>query len=216
VAVVPCPVSVDEMTPVVFVWVPGDMAVTFTENVHWPLAASVPPVRLTVDAAPGGLFGVAVIVPEPHDPVTTLFVSLTFVGSVSANDTPVSAKALGFVTVKLSVDGCPMTMVDGVNDFTSVGGEPTTVSVAAPEVLFVPPLVDETVTVLFFCPEVVLVTLTVTVHGEPVATVPPVNVTLVLPGPGAKVAPPQLVSVAPVGFATAMPDGNVSVNVTPV
>jgi len=82
--------------------------------------------------------------------------------------------------------------------------------------LFVPPFADVTVTVLFFAPEEVLVTFTVTTHGVPATTVPPENVTLPAPAAGLNVAPPQFVTVAPAGFATTSPAGNVSVNPTPV
>jgi len=90
---------------------------TLTENVHCVFAARLPPVSVTVDAVPGGLFGAAAIVPAPHVPVTTLLANLIFVGRVSANATFVSPIAFAFVTVKLNVLGCPTTIVDGVNDF---------------------------------------------------------------------------------------------------
>ena len=48
VAVFPVPPFVALTAPVVFTCVPAVTPVTFTENVHVPLAAMVPPARLTL------------------------------------------------------------------------------------------------------------------------------------------------------------------------
>ena len=86
-AVPPGPPSVDVTLPVVLVFVPAVVPVTFTENVQELLAAMVPPERLIVPVP-----AVAVMVPPPQVPVRPLGVETTRpAGSVSLNATPVSA-----------------------------------------------------------------------------------------------------------------------------
>jgi hypothetical protein len=63
-AVPPVPPSTDVTAPVVLFCTPAAAPVTFTLNVHDPLAASAAPVRLTLLPPV-----VAAIVPAPHDPV---------------------------------------------------------------------------------------------------------------------------------------------------
>jgi hypothetical protein len=63
-AVPPVPPSTDVTAPVVLFCTPAAVPVTFTLNVHDPLAASAAPVRLTLLPP-----AVAAIVPPPHDPV---------------------------------------------------------------------------------------------------------------------------------------------------
>jgi len=170
-----------------FIVVPPCRPSTTTENVHEPPAASVPPVRLTVELVTDGLFTTAVIVPLPHVPVTVVDCSLTLLGIESENATPVSGMLLGLLTVKLSVDVCPAAMVDGVNDFVTVGG-PTTLSVADAGTP-VPPLVDVGAVVFTtLAPGVVPVTVTLNWHVLFTAMVPPENVS---------VLPPVVVSVPP-------------------
>src|SRR5579859_1840108 len=93
----------DEVTvPVVFVLWPPLVPTTFTENVHEPPAAIVPPERLTTEkpeTVP------VVMVPAPHDPVRPFgLATASPAGSVSPKPTPVRATvAFGLVMVKLSV-----------------------------------------------------------------------------------------------------------------
>ena len=87
VAVPPVPPSVEVTLPVVLVCNPAAVPVTFTENVHEPLAAIVPPLRL-IEFVPA----TAVIVPAPQVPVRPFGVEMTRpAGNVSLNATPVSA-----------------------------------------------------------------------------------------------------------------------------
>src|ERR1700761_1989882 len=72
VAVPPVPPSFDVTFPVMLVFVPAVVPVTFTENVQELLAAIVPPERLIVPEP-----AVAVIVPEPQEPVTPFGVEIT-------------------------------------------------------------------------------------------------------------------------------------------
>jgi hypothetical protein len=86
-AVPPVPPWVEVTLPVVLFWVPADVPVTFTENVHELLDASVAPVKLTTLVA-----CVDVIVPLPQLPVRPLGVEITRpAGNVSVKPVPVSA-----------------------------------------------------------------------------------------------------------------------------
>jgi hypothetical protein len=86
-AVPPVPPSEDETLPVVLFFAPAVVPVTFTENVHDPLAAIVPAERfIAPEPAP------AVVVPAPHVPVMPFGVETTKpAGSESVKDTPESA-----------------------------------------------------------------------------------------------------------------------------
>jgi hypothetical protein len=85
-AVPPAPPSVDETFPVMLLFAPAVVPVTFTENVHELLAAIVPPER-PIEFPPAA----AVIVPEPHVPVRPLGVETSNpAGSVSLKNTPVA------------------------------------------------------------------------------------------------------------------------------
>src|SRR5262245_38115558 len=102
VAVLPVPPFVDVTLPVVLVYWPPALPVTFALNVHEPPTASVPPLRL-IELEPA----VAVIVPPPQLPVNPFGVlTTTPVGKVSMNATPFNGTvfALGLVIVKLSVE----------------------------------------------------------------------------------------------------------------
>jgi len=136
--------------PVVLVCKPAVMPVTFTEKVQEALAARVPPERLMTP-----LPAVAVIVPAPQVPVRPFGVEITRpAGSVSLKATPLNATVvLGFVIVKLSEVEPFSGMLAAPNAFAIVGGATTVMD--ALEVLPVPAIVSETVTLLFFTPAVV-------------------------------------------------------------
>lgn len=93
-----------------------------------------------------------------------------------------------------------------------VGG-PTTLTLAL-EVLPVPPLVELTVTLLFFTPPVVPCTLTESVQVAPGARVAPDKLT-VEPPAAAVAVPPQVLFRLGVGPTTS-PAGRLSVNATPL
>jgi len=117
--------------------------------------------------------------------------------------------------VMVSVDVPPALMVAGANPLVIVGFE-RTVSVAFAVVL-VAPLVEVTVLVVLLSdPVEVAVTFTLTVHVVPPAMVPELKEMLVAPAVGLYVGLPQLLVLAPVGEATFIPEGNVSVKVTPL
>lgn len=144
VAVFPVPPFVAATLPVVFTWFPVATAVTFTANVHPPLAAIVPPVRETLCEP-----ATAVTVPLPHEPVSPFGVAtVNPAGNGSLNATPSSASdALELRMVKLSVVVPARPMVAAPNDLEILGGAPTVRFAVA--VLPVPPLVEVTAPVVF-------------------------------------------------------------------
>jgi hypothetical protein len=141
--------------------------VTSIWNVHEAPAASVAPVSVTLPAveltAPLGqlveAFGVAARA-RPVPGVT---------GKVSVTVMPVTAAPFGFVTVMVSVEMPPESIVAGENAFENVGGVGVTVRLAVFDAAPVAACADETPLAWFGCvPATTLVTTTVTVH-EPFA-----------------------------------------------
>src|SRR4029077_11115874 len=128
---------------------------------------------------------------------------------------PVSAMVLaaGLAMVKVKLVDPFNGMLAAPNALVMVGGDaPVTLDDA---VFPVPPFVEVTFpVVLFFTPEVVPVTFTVSVQVLLTAIVPPVSGTL--PDPATAVGVPPQVLVSPLGVATTKPAGRVSVNATPV
>jgi hypothetical protein len=210
VAAAPVPPSFELTVLVVFIFAPAAVPVTLTENVHAPLAAKVAPLKLTLDDP-----ATAVIVPPPQLPISPFGVETTTPsGSVSVNPMPVSTVlAFGLVTVNDRLDD-PFSGIDeGVNDFDNAGGATTVTEAVA--VFPVPPLSELTLTLLFFTPAVVPVTLTENVQLSPSASDAPDRVTLESPAV-AVIVPPAQPPDRPFGVETTRPAGNVSVNPTPV
>ena len=118
-AVSPVPPLVEVTAPVTLFFVPADVPVTFTENVHDPLAAIAAPERLTLP-----LPAVAVIVPPPHEPVSPLGVEITRpAGRLSVKATPVRPNVeFGLPAVKLRVVDPPRAMVAAPKEVIRVGG----------------------------------------------------------------------------------------------
>jgi hypothetical protein len=208
VAVPPVPPSVEVTFPVVLVCNPAAVPVTFTENVHEPLAAIVPPLRL-IEFDPA----TAVIVPAPQVPVRPFGVETTRpAGNVSLNATPVSATVvLGLVIVKLSEVDPFNGMLAAPKALAMVGGATTVME--ALEVLPVPPLVEVTWTLLFLTPAVVPWMVTETVQLVPGASVAPLKLTDEDPATAVAVPPQLLVRLGV--EATTRPAGRLSVNATP-
>jgi hypothetical protein len=180
------------------------------EKLHEPEAGSVPPVRFTKNAPE-----VVPVLAVPVQLLTSPFGVGTDkpVGSVSPNVMLVSAVVLGFVTVKVSEVVPPSGMVAAPNAFASVG-EAVTVRVAL-EVLPAPLSLEDTVTLLFFTPPVVAVTLTLKVQEAEAARVAPDRLTVPEPAAAVMVPPPH-VPVRALGAETTRPAGNESVKATPV
>src|SRR5713226_1255335 len=92
----PGPLSVALTTPVVLFFTPVVVPVTFTEMLHEPLAAAVPPLKLA-DPEPA----TAVVAP-PHVLLSPLGLAITRpTGSASAKATPVRLIVLELLIVKL-------------------------------------------------------------------------------------------------------------------
>lgn len=138
-AVPPVPPSVEVIALVVLFCCPAAVPVTFTENVHEPVAASEAPERLSAPVP-----CVAVIVPPPHEPASPLGVEMTKpAGRVSLNEIPSNVVAeLLFCTLKLRLVLPFSGMLVAPKTLLRTGG-PTTVTLAF-EVLPVPPLVELT------------------------------------------------------------------------
>jgi hypothetical protein len=184
---------------------------TFSDTVQEALAASDPPesVKLPLPAT-------AVLVPPQVEVKPFGVATTTPDGNVSVNAKPVSAvPALGLLMVKESADVPPTTIADGVKDLLSagaVGAFTVRVAVAAAPA---GASLDATVeVVLTLVPAVVPSTFSDTVQDPLAATEPPESVKLPLPAT-AVLVPPQ-VELKAFGVATTTPDGNVSVNATPV
>jgi hypothetical protein len=213
VPVLPVPPLVEVTLPVVFTFAPPLVEVTLTVTAQVPLAAIVPPEKLTdVFPADGAKVG------EPQPEVVTFGVVATCkpAGNESVKATPVSAVlGFGFVIVKVSVLTPPTATGSGENALAMPGGEITN-KVSVP-VFPVPPLVEVTLPVVFtFEPLVVAVTLTLTVHVPLAVTVPPERLSDVSPAAGAKVGEPQPEVVVFGVAATCKPAGKESVKATPV
>jgi len=158
----------------------------------------------------------AVVVSVPPQTVAVPLATVSPVGKVSVNATPVSASTLaaGLVMVNVS-EVVPFTLMDaGLNTLAMDGGASTlTLAEAVPPV---PPSFEVTALVVLFCsPAAVPVTFTENVHEEFAAMVPPVRLITFVPAVAVMVPPPQL-PVRPFGVDTTSPAGTVSVKATPV
>jgi len=145
-AVVPVPPLVALTVPVVLTLLPAVVAVTFTEAVHVPPTAMVPPLKL-IELAPA--LGLKVGVPQPLVVALGVEATCTPDGKESLTPTPASAAVLaaGLVIVNVSVEVPPTGMLVGKNALVMVGAV-STVKVSVP-VLPVPPFVALTVPVVF-------------------------------------------------------------------
>lgn len=158
----------------------------------------------------------AVVVSVPPQTVAVALATVSPVGRVSVNATPVSGSTLaaGLVMVKVS-EVVPFTLIDeGLKTLAMDGGASTLMLAEA--VPPVPPSVEDTGPVVLFCrPAVVPVTLTENVQELFAASVPPAKLITLLPAVAEIVPPPQL-PVRPFGLDTTSPAGRVSLKATPV
>src|SRR5258708_33382316 len=140
--VFPVPPLVEVTLPVVLLYKPAVLPVTWTVIVQLAWAASVPPVRLIL------LPPVSVTVPPLQLPTTVGGVANTTIpGSVSVTATPASAAAaFGVMMTKVMVDVPLSGMLVGANDLMMRGGWIVipTARTALP-VLPLPPFVEVTV-----------------------------------------------------------------------
>ncbi len=144
------------------------------------------------------------------------FATVSPVGSVSVNATPVSGLtfATGFVIVKVSEVVAFTAIVAGLNTLAMEGGAATlTEAVAVPPV---PPSVEVTLPVVLFCvPAVIPVTFTEKLQEPPAAIVPPLRLITPVPAVAVIVPAPQ-VPVTPFGVEITRPAGSVSLKATPL
>ncbi len=208
-AVLPVPPLLEVTLPLVLVYCPAVAPVTVTLNWHWLLVLMPAP----DNAIPVG----EVVVSVPPQIVAELLATVSPVGSVSVNPTPVSATGFvaGLVMVNVR-DVVPFrAIVEEPNAFAIEGG-PSTARMA---VLLVPPApVSFELTapvVLLFAPTLVPVTFRPTLHDALAARLPPLRLKLVLPAVAPVTLPPQVL-LALGTAATCNPLGRLSVNETPV
>src|SRR5215470_15731142 len=209
----PVPALLELTLPVVLVLSPAEVPVTFTEKVHEPPAAIVPPESVTTDV-PDTV--PVVMVPAPHEPVRPFGVAtINPVGKLSLKATPVSATvALGLVMVKLS-EVVPFNGIVNAPNCLAIDGGPITVILAVLLVVPLPLSLAEIGPVVLFCtPAATPVTFTEMVQEAFAASVPPER--LIVPDPAAAVVVPPQELVSPLGVATCRPAGRLSVNAMPV
>lgn len=207
----PVPPFVEVTLPVVLILEPLVVAITSTVIVHDPLAAIVPPLKLTVVLPAAGAN-----VGAPQPAVVAFGVAATSMpaGNASVKATPVRAvPVFGFVIVNVSVLTPPTTIGFGENAFAIEGG--ATTLMLADAVPPVPPSVEVTLPVVLFCePAAVPVTFTENVHELLAAKLAPERL-MMLVACVAVIVPPPHVPVRPFGVAMVKPAGNVSLNATP-
>jgi hypothetical protein len=168
-AVLPIP-PLSEETVVLLLQSPAVVPVTLTTTSQLELGAIDPPLS-EIEPDPA----VAVAVP-PHVLLSPLGVATTNPdGSVSVNATPDSATVFsdGLVIVNVN-DVVPFNGTVAAPNALAIDGGLTTVSVAL-AVFPVPPLSEETVTLLFLSPAVMPRTKTLNEQLEPPGIDPPVN-----------------------------------------
>ncbi len=181
-------------TGIVFVSdAPGEEDVVSMVNVHEPLAGTVPPVSVTLEA---------VLLTAPPPQVVLVFGVAEVdkpAGNVSVTDATVIAAALPFETVIVSVE-TPLGLIEvGENALAMDAPTEVTVRLAVFEAAPVAACVEETPEVVFgFVPGSVPRTTMVTVHESDAGTVRPANVRFVwfavneLPAAPAQVPPAVL------------------------
>jgi len=205
--VAPGPLSVDVIVPAVLFCTPSAVPVTFSEMLHELLAATVPPLKLAE------LELVTDVVVPPQVLLRPFGVATTSpAGKLSVKATPVSPMVLVLLIVNVKLVLEPRVIELAPKALLMVGGLATVM--LAVLVFPVPPLVEPTVTELFFTPEFVPVTFTLMAHDPLTAVVPFVRPTI--PPPAAAVVVPPHVLLRPFGVATTSPAGKLSVNATPV
>jgi hypothetical protein len=206
------PPSLDMTVLLVLTNVPTVVGVTSTWTVQVPLAAIEPPENESVIApAEGENIGE----PQPDVPAFGNAATCRLAGNESLKDTPVMLLELGFVIVKVKVL-LPPTEVDTGRKALLILGGPITVMVAE-AVLPEPPSVEVTVlVVLVKTPAVVPVTFTLIVQVAPGSIVPPEKLMEVAPAEGEKDGEPHPPVVGLGNESTRTPEGNESLNETPV
>jgi len=158
----------------------------------------------------------AVVVRVPPQTVAEALATVSPVGSVSVNATPVKAKvfAAGLVMVNCNEVVAFRLIVAGLNTLAIDGG--ATTLMLAEAVPPVPPSVEVTLPVVLFCvPAAIPVTFTENVQEDDAAMLAPERLITFVPAVTVIVPPPQD-PVRPFGVETTSPAGRVSLKPTPV
>ena len=156
------------------------------------------------------------VVSVPPHTVAVAFATVSPVGNVSVNATPLRAIALaaGFVMVNVSEVVAFKAMLLGLNTLAMDGGASTLMLAEA--VPPVPPSVEVTFPVVLFCvPAAIPVTFTENAQELLAAIVPPLRLITFVPAV-AVIVPAPHVPVRPLGVEITRPAGSVSLNATPV
>jgi hypothetical protein len=209
-AVAPAPPLADWTAAVVLVYAAETVPITPTVRVHELETARLPPVRITL-----ALPATAVAVPPQVLASPSGVATCSPDGKVSVKPTPVSATLLaaGLVSVNVRLV-VPFTGIAGAPNTFAIAGGATTMRVAEAGTPGPPSLDDKGLVTLFLVPAVVPVTFSEIMHSELATMVPAEKVTL--PAPAAATSVPVQVLDIAFGEATTNPEGNVSVNDTPV
>jgi len=157
-----------------------------------------------------------VVVSVPPQTVEVALATVSPVGRVSVNATPVSATAFaaGLVMVNVSEVVAFRAMLLGLKTLAIDGGATTLIDADA--VPPVPPSTEVTLPVVLFCvPAAMPVTLTENVQELLAAIVPPLRLITLVPAV-AVIVPAPHVPVRPFGVETTRPAGSVSLNATPL
>src|ERR1041385_575740 len=211
VPVLPVPPFVELTLPVVFVFWPAVVSVTFTVRAQLLFTAIVPPLRETLDppadvvTVPPQLFNTPGVLATTRPP-----------GKLSVTATPASATvfAAGLVIVRVSVVDPPTGTFATPKALLMAGG--ATTKMLAVAALPVAPIADVTVLVVLVCvPAAVPVTFTENEHELEAARVAPDRLMTLAPCVAVIVPLPQL-PVSPFGVETISPDGKVSLKLTPL
>src|SRR5882724_5729541 len=210
-AVFPVPPLVEVTFPVVLLFTPEVVPVTFTVNVQLLFTAMVPPVRLML---PDPATAVAVppqVLLNPFGAATT-----SPAGNVSVNATPFSGVVLaaGLVMVNVS-EVVPFSGTFAAPKALAIVGGATTGRLAD-AVPPVPPSVDVTLPVVLFCvPAAMPVTFTANVQDALAVRLAPDRL-ITFVACVSVIAPLPQLPVKPFGVETIRPVGSASLNATPV
>ena len=157
----------------------------------------------------------AVVVKVPPQTVADAFATVSPVGIVSVNATPVSETvfAPGLVMVNVNEVVVLNAIAAGLNALAIDGG--ATTARLAEAVPPVPPCVEVIFPVVLFCsPAAIPVTFTESVHELLCAKFAPLRLITLVPCVAVSVPQPHI-PLSPLGVETTSPAGSVSVNATP-
>jgi hypothetical protein len=210
--VFPVPPFVELTLPVVLFFVPAVVPVTLRETVQLLLTAMLAPVSETLPEPATAVAVPPQVLDSPFGVETT-----SPAGKLSVKATPASATVFtaGFVIVNVKLV-VPFRGTFVAPKAFAIEGGATTSTMAVLLVVPVPPSVELIApVVLLLVPAVVPVTLTLMLQDPLADTLAPLRLKLPLPPTAPLTVPPQVLT-RPGETDTASPDGNVSLNPTPL